>query len=240
MIRIEVQQLNKKYQANLALCIPELNIAPGECCGLVGNNGAGKTTFFRLLLDLVQPSAGCVLSGKRNVAQDESWKAYTGSYLDESFLIDFLTPLEFFHFVGKTYGMPDEEIGLALERFRPLVGDEILQHGKKYIRDFSKGNVQKIGIVAAMMSQPQVLVLDEPFAHLDPSAQINLKRQLQSFHRESKATILISSHGLNHITELCSRIVLLERGQIARDVKTDAIHSARVLPELEAYFASGS
>ena len=235
-MRIEARQLTKKYQDSFALCLPHLAIESGEFFGLVGNNGAGKTTFFRLLLDLIQPTEGCVLSGNKNVAQDETWKTYTGSYLDEAFIIDFLTPEEFFRFVGKTYSMSDDEIGKALERLRAFLSDEILRRGKKYLRDFSKGNIQKVGIAAAMLSMPKVLILDEPFAHLDPTSQISLKRLLKDLHREQNTTILISSHGLNHVTEICTRIVLLEKGKILRDVQ----HAAQVLqllPDLEAYFA---
>jgi ABC-2 type transport system ATP-binding protein len=234
-MRIEIQQLHKKYQDKLVLCVPELVIASGELFGLVGNNGAGKTTLFRLILDLVPPTEGKALSGGREVAKDESWKAYTGSYLDEGFIIDFLTPDEFFRFVGMTYNMSDNEIREALERLRPFFNGEILEQGRKYIREFSKGNIQKIGIAAALLSSPQVLILDEPFANLDPTSQISLKRMLKALNREKSTTILISSHNLNHVAEICTRIVLLENGKVIRDVRNN-MQSTQLLAELEAYF----
>lgn len=236
---IEIQQLHKKYHDKLVLCIPELVIASGELFGLVGNNGAGKTTLFRLILDLVPPTEGKALSGGREVAKDDSWKAYTGSYLDEGFLIDFLTPGEFFRFVGMTYNMSDNEIREALERLRPFFNGEILEQGRKYIRDFSKGNIQKIGIAAALLSTPRVLILDEPFANLDPTSQISLKRLLKVLNREKNTTILISSHNLNHVAEICTRIALLENGKVIRDV-SNYPQSAQLLAELEAYFTVGS
>lgn len=238
-MRIEIQQLHKKYQDKLVLCIPKFVIENGELFGLVGNNGAGKTTFFRLILDLVPPTEGKVLSGGRDVTKDESWKEYTGSYLDEGFVIDFLTPEEFFRFVGTTYKMSNNEINEALERLRPFFNGEILEQGKKYIRDFSKGNIQKIGIAAAMLSKPKVLILDEPFANLDPTSQICLKRILKELNKERKTTILISSHNLNHVAEICTQIVLLEKGKIIREVR-NTVKSGQLLAELESYFAAGN
>ncbi len=238
-MRLEIKQLHKKYQDKLVLCIPALVIASGELFGLVGNNGAGKTTLFRLILDLVPPTEGKALSGGREVAKDDSWKAYTGSFLDEGFIIDFLTPDEFFRFVGMTYKMSDNEIREALERLHPFFNGEILEQGRKYIRDFSRGNIQKIGIAAALLSSPQVLILDEPFANLDPTSQISLKRMLKVLNREKNTTILISSHNLSHVAEICTRIVLLENGKVIRDVRNNT-QSAQLLAELEAYFTVGS
>lgn len=133
-MKIATRQLIKKYNDKVVLDLPQLVIASGELWGLVGNNGAGKTTFFRLILDLVQASEGQVFSNGQDVAKDESWKEYTGSYLDEGFVIDFLTPEEFFQFVGTTYKMSAHEIREALERLRPFFNGEILEQGKKYIR----------------------------------------------------------------------------------------------------------
>lgn len=238
-MKIETHNLIKKYNNRVVLDLPNMTIESGELFGLVGNNGAGKTTFFRLILDLVQATEGCVLSGGNDVAKDESWKRYTGSYLDEGFIIDFLTPEEFFQFVGTTYEMSGKQIREGLEKFEGFFNGEILGQGtKKYIRDFSKGNIQKIGIAAAMLPEPQVLVLDEPFANLDPTSQIRLKRMLTRLNQEKRNTILISSHNLNHVAEISTRIVLLEKGKAIRDVQGMQQDSENgVLQELQAYFA---
>ncbi|RMD96124.1 MAG: ABC transporter ATP-binding protein [Calditrichaeota bacterium] len=239
-MKIETENLIKKYHGKVVLDLPDLVIESGELFGLVGNNGAGKTTFFRLVLDLVQATEGRVLSGGKDVAKDESWKFYTGSFLDEGFIIDFLTPEEYFQFVGATYGMSREQIRAALEPFESFFNGEILnQAKKKYIRDFSSGNIQKIGIAAAMLPQPKVLLLDEPFANLDPTSQIRLKRMLMKLHREQHTTILVSSHNLNHVAEISTRIVLLENGKAIRDVRNVQGDEDGVLRELEAYFAVG-
>lgn len=230
---IAVKDLIKAYNERIVLDIDNLQINDGELFGLVGNNGAGKTTLFRLLLDLIRASKGSIQSGEYIVSASESWKDYTSSYLDESFLIGFLTPYEYFHFIGETYGFSKMDIENKLLEYKSFLTDEIFGEKKKYIRDFSKGNKQKIGIISSIITEPKVLVLDEPFDGLDPTSQILLKRMLIKLNEQTKATILVSSHDLNHVTEICKRIVLLEKGKVLRDISDNR----NALAELELYFA---
>lgn len=213
------------------LDIPELEIKKGERFGLVGNNGAGKTTLFSLFLDLIRAASGTVHSREFDVARSEEWKAYTGSFLDETFLIGFLTPEEYFRFVGKLYNMNASDVFAFLQHFEELFNGEILGRDK-YVRDMSKGNQKKIGIAAALLGNPEVVILDEPFANLDPSSQIRLKKLIRELERDK--TIIISSHDLAHVTEVCERIVVLEKGKIIRDIRA----SQDTLRELEAYFSA--
>jgi len=229
---IQVIDLQKVYNGVTVLNIPELKIAQGESFGLVGNNGAGKTTFFRLILDLIEASKGEVMVDGEKVMRNDNWKLKVGSFLDEGFLIDFLTPEEYFAFVGKLYNKTEGDISFFLETMKDFFSTEILG-SKKLIRDFSKGNQKKIGIAAALLGDPKVLILDEPFTALDPSSQIRLKRFLTDLQQKQQITMLISSHDLNHVTEVCKRIVILEKGKVVKDIKT----SDDTLKELEAYFA---
>lgn len=228
---IHLEQLSKKYGSKVALDIEQLDIPAGERFGLVGNNGAGKTTLFSLLLDLIRPTTGTVWSKETAVSNADTWKDYTGAFIDESFLIGYQTPEEYFNFVGQLYGMNPSDVKLFLERFTEFFNGEILDSGK-YIRNMSKGNKKKIGIAAALLGSPELIILDEPFANLDPSSQIRLKNLIRELPPE--LTVLISSHDLAHVTEVCQRIVLLEDGKVIRDIK-DA--PERTLQELEAYFA---
>ena len=230
---IHAKELSKSYSGVMVVNIPELTIAKGQSFGLVGNNGAGKTTFFRMILDLVRPTSGSVTSKEVDVAKDEDWKNYTGSFLDESFLIDYLTPDEYFEFLGSLHGYSDGDLNEFLAQFESLFNDEIIGK-KKYIRDLSKGNQKKVGIVGALMGNPEVILLDEPFANLDPTTQIRLKDVLKEWSEKSQLTMLISSHDLNHVTEVCERIVLLEKGEIMQDIQT----SDSTLKDLEDYFAA--
>ncbi len=228
---IHIDNLGKAYNSVKVLDIEQLTIPQGQSFGLVGNNGAGKTTLFRLILDLIKADRGRVLSKDIEVSKDSSWKQYTGSFLDEGFLIDFLKPEEYFNFIADINGVTKEELKGFYNDFADFFGNEILNKNK-YIRDFSKGNQKKIGIFGAIISQPEVLILDEPFANLDPSSQIRLKTLLKELHKRNNLTMLISSHDLNHIAEVSQRIVILEKGKAVKDLST----SDTTLDELEGYF----
>lgn len=228
---IKTENLKKSYNDNIVLNLPELHIQRGESFGLVGNNGAGKTTFFSLILDLIEVSEGKILSNEHDVKQSEHWKIYTGAYLDENFLIDFLTPDEYFDFIARLYGLTRQDYDEFLEKFSSLFNEEIIGT-KKFIRELSKGNQKKVGIAAAFMSRPDVIILDEPFPHLDPSSVMRLKEIIQKEKNDRNPTILISSHDLNHITEVCERIVLLEKGNVLKDLKS----SENALQQLNDYF----
>jgi len=230
---IKIENLKKSYHGALVLDIEELKINQSESFGLVGNNGAGKTTLFRLMLDLIKADNGFVESKNCDVKTSSDWKTYTGSFLDEGFLVDFLTPEEYFDFIAKINSVSKTELDSLIKDFTDFFGGEILGKGK-YIRDFSKGNQKKIGIFAAIMSCPEVLILDEPFANLDPSSQIRLKQLLKNLQQERNVTMLISSHDLNHVTEVCERIVVLEKGKIMNDIQT----SEDTLKDLESYFSA--
>lgn len=229
---LDIKGLKKTYGDKTVVNIEQLQIAEGETVGLVGNNGAGKTTFFRMLLDLIRPSEGSVLSKGENVMDSDTWKDYTSSFLDEGFLIDYLTPEEYFIFIGSLHNLTQADVAASLSRYTEFFNGEILNSGK-YIRDFSKGNQNKVGIAAALMQDPEFLVLDEPFANLDPTTQIRLKTILRSLKSERRLTTFISSHDLNHVTDVCDRIILLEKGVVIKDFMKDA----NSLRELEEYFS---
>jgi ABC-2 type transport system ATP-binding protein len=220
------------YNGINVLDIPALTIPQGESFGLVGNNGAGKTTLFRLILDLIEASNGHVEIENQKVARNDCWKSIVGSFLDEGFLIDYLTPEEYFSFVGKLYHKSEGDIADFMETMKDFFNGEITGT-KKLIRDFSKGNQKKIGITAALLGDPKILILDEPFTALDPSSQIRLKRFLNELQEKTNITMLISSHDLNHITEVCKRIVVLEKGIAVKDITTNT----ETLEELQSYFA---
>ncbi|NDV64937.1 ABC transporter ATP-binding protein [Bacteroides sp. 224] len=229
---ITINNLQKHFGQKQAVDIENYQINEGEMLGLVGNNGAGKTTLFRLMLDLLKADRGNVLINEIDVSQSEDWKNITGAFIDESFLIDYLTPEEFFYFTGKMYGMKKEEIDERLIIFERFMNDEVMGQ-KKFIRNFSAGNKQKIGIISAMLHKPRLLILDEPFNFLDPSSQSIIKQLLKRYNEETNATILISSHNLNHTVDVCPRIALLEYGTIIKDIINEN-NSAEA--ELEQYF----
>ncbi len=244
-MEISINNLKKTFGKTIAVNIDEFKSAGNEIIGLVGNNGAGKTTLFRLLLDLTDADEGRV-NMTFNVSEDgnpdatlslspsesEEWKRYTGAYIDESFLIDFLTPEEYFGFVGRVCDMSKEQISQRLEYFSQFMAGEILGQ-KKYIREFSAGNKQKIGIIAAMFNRPQLLILDEPFNFLDPSSQMMLKRLITDYNSENGATVFISSHNLQNTTDISTRVILLEHGAIIKNMQNSDGSAEK---ELDDYF----
>lgn len=229
---IQINNLQKKFGAKNAVNIDNYIINQGDMLGLVGNNGAGKTTLFRLILDLLQADRGNVTINDIDVCKSEDWKNFTGAFIDDGFLIDYLTPEEYFHFIGKMYGLKKEEVDERIAPFERFMNGEVMGQ-KKFIRNFSAGNKQKIGIISAMLHHPQLLILDEPFNFLDPSSQSIIKQLLKKYNEEHGATVIISSHNLNHTVDVCPRIALLEHGVIIRDIQNENNSAEK---ELEAYF----
>ena len=227
---IEINNITKKYSKEVVLDVLKLDIPDGQTFGLVGNNGAGKTTLFSCLLDLIKPTTGKINNNGIDVRQSEEWKKFTTAFLDESFLIGYLLPEEYFYFVGELRGLRKKQIDDFLLEFEEFFNGEIIGK-KKYLRDLSKGNQKKAGIVAALIGEPQVVVLDEPFANLDPSTQIRLKKIIKDLSSKG-TTVLVSSHDLQDVTEVCKRIVLLEKGKVINDINT----SKKTLSDLESYF----
>jgi len=229
---IHVQNLSKKYNNTTVLNIENLEIPKGQSLGLVGNNGAGKTTFFSLLLDLIQPTTGHIANKDIQVNNSEAWKSFTAAFIDESFLIGYLTPEEYFYFIGDLRGQNKADIDALLAKYEEFFNGEILNN-KKYLRDLSKGNQKKVGIIATLIGNPEVVILDEPFANLDPTTVNRLKNIIKELAENPEVTILVSSHDLQHTVEVCTRIVALNKGEVVKDIQT----SPETLKELESFFA---
>jgi len=229
---ITINNLSKVYETKKVLSIENLDFQKGQTIGLVGNNGAGKTTLFSMILDLIEPSSGYVSIDGEKVNDSENWKNKVGAFIDETFLIGYLTPEEYFYFLGELRGQSKANVDDFLKNFTDFFNGEIL-NAKKYIRDLSKGNMKKVGIIGALIGTPAIIILDEPFANLDPSTQIKLKNLIRDWSQNSDSTFLISSHDLAHTTEVCERIVVINKGELVKDIKT----SPETLRDLEQYFA---
>ena len=229
---ISANNLSKSYKGVQVLNLPSLDIPRGQSFGLVGNNGAGKTTFFSLLLDLIKPTTGHIKSNDILVQESEDWKPFTSSFIDESFLIGYLTPEEYFYFIGDLRGQNKADVDNLLAKFEDFFHGEIIGR-KKYLRDLSKGNQKKAGIVASFIGNPKVVILDEPFANLDPTTQIRLRQIIKQLAEKQDVTVLVSSHDLINVTEVCERIVVLNKGEVVKDIQT----STETLKELEVFFA---
>ncbi|MGV9002512.1 ABC transporter ATP-binding protein [Flavobacterium sp.] len=230
---IQVNDLSKIYtNGKKVLNIANLEIPKGQSFGLVGNNGAGKTTFFSLLLDLIEPTTGNIKNNNIIVNESEAWKPFTSAFIDESFLIGYLTAEEYFYFIGDLRGQNKADVDALLQKHEQFFNNEILNN-KKYLRDLSKGNMKKVGIIATLIGNPEVIILDEPFANLDPTTVSRLKKIIKELAEDPKVTVLVSSHDLVHTVEVCDRIVALNLGEVVKDIQT----SPQTLKELETFFA---
>lgn len=229
---IQINNISKEYNGVRVIHIENLIINKGESIGLVGNNGAGKTTLFSLMLDLIEPTTGEIKLNDIKVNESEDWKKVTTAFIDESFLINYLTPEEYFYFIGDLRGQNKASIDAFIAQYEEFFNGEILGK-KKYLRDLSKGNQKKVGIIAALIGDPEIIILDEPFANLDPSTQIRLKNLIKDLTQNKDKTILVSSHDLNHTVEVSDRIIALNKGELVKDIKT----STQTLEELEQFFA---
>ena len=193
-MEIKINNLIKRYGSKTAVDIPDFTLHEGEILGLVGNNGAGKTTLFRLMLDLLQADSGTVCMNGTDVARSEEWKTFTGAYMDESFLIDYLTPDEYFQFNGRMCGLDRSTVNERIRRYERFLGPEILEE-KKFIRNLSAGNKQKIGIVNALLQSPQIVILDEPTSGVDARHLASITSTLRRIADEGAAVIVVTHDG---------------------------------------------
>lgn len=223
---IEIKDLKKSYGSAVVLDIPELRINKGEVIGLVGNNGAGKTTLISLLMDLIRSDQGSVYVKGEDVATQESWKMFTSAFLDDSFLIGFLTPEEYFDFIGGLYNWSHADVKNFISKFEDVFNGEVLG-AKKYIRELSMGNRKKVGLIGTLIGNPELVYWDEPFSNLDPSTQIRVRKIIAAF--ADKITFVVSSHDLHHIADVCTRIVILEKGKVVKDVQRSETSSQELL-----------
>ncbi len=226
---IKIKNLHKNY-GSFDLKIADLTIGTNKITGVVGDNGAGKTTLFSACLDLISVNAGEISISDFPVARTDNWKKLTGAYLDQNFLIAHLTVEEFLYFTAEVYGLDKSEIKDILENFASFFDFD--KYFQKKIRDLSLGNKQKVGLMSAFVHKAKLVLLDEPFSHLDPSSRNILKDLIFEYREKYQAAILISSHDLFLIKSLCDEVVLLENGKIIKkfeDFKENP-------EELESYF----
>lgn len=232
-MELKLNNIKKCFGEKVALDIDNYSVKEGEVIGLVGNNGAGKTTMFRVILDLINPDNGEVSIDGINPAKSEDWKDFTGAYVDSGFLIDYLTPEEYFSFIAKVSNISKEQLDERINSYAGFMNGEVMGQNT-LIRNLSMGNKQKVGIIAAMLTHPKLLILDEPFNFLDPTSQLAMKNLIEKYNKETGAIVIVSSHNLTHTIDICSRVTLLEHGKIVKDY--NKVEHADIMKEIEDYF----
>jgi ABC-2 type transport system ATP-binding protein len=209
---LRVNHLTKDYSNVRALDDLSLEVMKGECFGLLGPNGAGKTTLIKILLNLISASSGTASIFNQPVA-NENLREKIGYLPEKVRIYDFLMGREFLDFQGKLYGMKGGVRKEQVEKCLKTVG--MFEDRSRKIGEYSKGMVQRIGLAQALLNSPELLLLDEPAAGLDPISNKEMRDILLQL-KEKGVTIFINSHLLSEVEMICDRVAILHRGRLVR------------------------
>lgn len=205
---LELKNITKKFEENIAVDNISFKVEQGKIFGIVGRNGAGKSTTFRMILNIIEPTEGiCLYNGKKI---DSNVLDRIGYLPEEGSLIPTYTVVELCEYYGSLKLLSDEEIKTNLIKW--LEEFNILEYMNKKIKDLSKGNRQKIQFIISVLHNPDLIILDEPFSGLDPISVEELKKAIWKLKDEGK-TIIFSSHRMEHIEMLCEDVLLIDKGK---------------------------
>ena len=205
---LSIENISKRFGDNLAVSDLNINIPEGEIFGLLGGNGAGKTTTFRMILGLLTPTTGTVTYQDRKI--NYKMTDNIGYLPEERGLHPKLKVREQIQYLGKLKGMTSKEVDQQLDYW--LEKFEVPENKDKKIEKLSKGNQQKIQVIAAIIHNPSLIILDEPFSGLDPINVEILKRSVIEL-KNNGATIIFSTHRMEHVEELCENVCILNKGR---------------------------
>jgi ABC-2 type transport system ATP-binding protein len=231
---LDVTGLTRRYGGLLAVDHVSFQIRPGEILGYLGPNGSGKSTTIRMVVGLIEPDAGRVRLGEYNLADDPvDYKRRIGYVPEEPYLYTHLTAIEYLTLVGTLRGLDAGRSVATGELLLRLFG----LHDARYavMSAFSKGMRQRVLLAAALLHDPELLILDEPFSGLDVSADLLFRTFLRSLASEGRM-ILFSTHRLDVVERVCERVVILHKGKVVADDRVAALRSSHA-PTLEEVFA---
>lgn len=232
---IEAHQLEKKFGATLALQSLDLKIKPGEIVGLLGPNGAGKTTTLRVLTGMIQPTSGSAkVAGYDVVDEPVEVKKRVGYIPETGALFEHLSAKEYLDLVATLHKMEEAEAEARIEKFLRLFG--LFNDQEKRMHTFSKGLRQRVVVCAALLSNPEVLLLDEPLEGLDATTALIVKDLLIELAAQGR-TILMCTHVLEMVERLCRRLIIINKGKLIADGNVDEIIARANTDSLESAFA---
>lgn len=233
---LQVDRLTKRYGAIIGIDDISFTVRPGEVLGLLGPNGSGKSTTVKILTGLLEPTSGHVRLDGRDIGVDVlGFKAQLGYVPEEPFLYSYLTGPEYLLLVGRLHGISEAQLDEKIERFMRLLG--IYDDRYQTIASYSKGMRQKVLIAAAVLHDPRLVILDEPFSGLDVSASRVLKAFVRALAADGKM-VVFSSHVLEVVEQVCSRVLILRDGHVAGFDTVSQLRSMLALPSLDAVFAA--
>ena len=233
---LAVRDLTKRFGGLTAVDRVSFDVSPGEVLGLLGPNGSGKSTTVKILMGLLEPTRGRVeLDGRDALADVLSYKALLGYVPEEPHLYTYLTGPEYLQLIGRLRNIPDAVLNEKIDRFMELLG--IYDDRYQTLSSYSKGMRQKVLIASAVLHDPRIVVLDEPFSGLDVSSARVLKAFVRALAREGKI-VVFSSHVLEVVEQVCSRVVILKDGKVIGHDSVDNLRAMLELPSLDAVFAA--
>lgn len=218
---IEIKNLSKIYSGVPAVNNAGFTVTPGEVIGFVGLNGAGKSTTINMLLGFIAPSHGDVKLFEEKITLPNAAKSHRriGFATGDMSLFDGMTGLQYLKFVAKSYGVKlgDTTYDDLQKRFQPQLN--------KKLSTLSRGNKQKVALIAAFMNRPELVILDEPSSGLDPLMQQHFLELVRE-EAEKGTTIFMSSHYLNEVVDVCSRVILIKDGKITKDMPASELEAS--------------
>ena len=231
---LEARSLTKYYGALPALREASFIARPGQILGYLGPNGSGKSTTVRMLVGLMEPTSGHVLWQGKSIFEDlPGYRKRLGYVPEEPFLYTHLTAPEYLRLVGGLRGLDDARVNEKIERFLKLFGLEDDQYST--LAAFSKGMRQKVLLASALLHNPELIILDEPFSGLDVSAALMLRSVIRSLADEGR-TILMSSHVIEVVEQLCTDVVILSDGHVVAHDRVDRLRGLQQEKTLEHVF----
>ena len=233
---LKVSNLTKRYGALTAIENVSFEVRPAEVLGLLGPNGSGKSTTVKILVALLDPSGGLVeLDGENALENRQAYKALMGYVPEEPHLYTYLTGPEYLRLIGRLRQLPDSVLDDKIDAFLRLLG--LYDDRYQTLSAYSKGMRQKVLIAAAVLHNPRIVVLDEPFSGLDVSAARVLKAFVRALCDDGKI-VVFSSHVLEVVEQVCSRVVILKDGRVVGHDSVANLRSRLKLPSLDAVFAA--
>jgi ABC-2 type transport system ATP-binding protein len=231
---LEARGLTKRYGAFTAARDVGFAIRPGQILGMLGPNGAGKSTIVKIATGLLEPSDGAILFRGRRVGDDlTEYKRSLGYVPEQPELYGFLTGWEYLEMVATLRGLDRR---LFRKKASAMLEGLTLYQGRDLpIGSYSKGMRQRIVVIAALLHDPEILILDEPFSGLDVASALVLRRVVRLLAERGKA-VLFSSPVLEQADKLCTHLVMLKRGSVAASGSIDQMHEGFAGLDLEAGF----
>jgi ABC-2 type transport system ATP-binding protein len=233
---ISVQQLTKRFAAQLAVDSLSFEVPAGQIVGFLGPNGAGKSTTLKMLTGMIEPTAGTATVCGLDLLRDTlELKRRIGFVPESGAVFESLTGLEYLEMVAALYGIPE---AAARERIRQFIAFFELSFETltdKLLGAYSKGMRRKVVITAALLHNPPVVFFDEPLDGLDANAAVGFKALIQTLAREGK-TIVYSSHILDVVERVCDRVIIIDKGKLIADGRPDQLVAERNAGSLERLF----